>query len=209
MSTTVTVAPREIHDLVYRASSVAGCDAGTAERIADNVTFAEIHHGAAVRAFCAALETETLGASAWATAPDVLAAAELAARSAGIASVTFDPPVPLAAIAGTLQQSLERGVTHVGADTGARDDTGGRGDTGARYDTGGRGDSVVSTIDLRLADESATAARQAQIDDARADAYRNGIAVEQAWFSKLEAAAADYLVAESILDEIDAAAGVA
>lgn len=203
MSTTVTVAPREIHDLVCRASSVAGCDAGTAERIADNVTFAEIHHGAAVRAFCAALETETLGASAWVTAPDMLAAAELAARSAGIASVTFDPPVPLAAIAGTLQQSLERGVTHVGADTGARDDTGGRDDTGAR------GASVVSTIELRLADESATAARQALIDDARADAYRNGIAVEQAWFSKLEAAAADYLVTESILDEIDAAAGVA
>ncbi len=197
MSTTVTVAPREIHDLVYRASSVAGCDAGTAERIADNVTFAEIHHGAAVRAFCAALETETLGTSAWVTAPDVLAAAELAARSTGIASVTFDPPVPLAAIAGTLQQSLERGVTHVGADSGAR------------YDTGGRGDRAVSTIDLRLADESAAAARQALIDDARADAYRNGIAVEQAWFSKLEAAAADYLVAESILDEIDAGSSIA
>lgn len=191
MSTTVTVAPREIHDLVYRASSVAGCDAGTAERIADNVTFAEIHHGAAVRAFCAALETETLGASAWVTAPDVLAAAELAARSAGIASVTFEPPVPLAAIAGTLQQSLERGVTHVGAGTG------------------GRGASVVSTIDLRLADESAAAARLALTDDARADAYRNGIAVERAWFSKLEAAAADYLVAESILDEIDAGFSVA
>lgn len=200
MSTTVTVAPREIHDLVYRASSVAGCDAGMAERIADNVTFAEIHHGAAVRAFCAALETQTLGASAWVTAPDVLAAAELAARSVGIASVMFEPPVPLAAIAGTLQQSLERGVTHVGADTGARYDTGDRGDRGA---------SVVSTIDLRLADESATAARQALIDDARANAYRNGIAVEQAWFSKLEAAAADYLVAESILDEIDAGSSVA
>lgn len=191
MSTTVTVAPREIHDLVYRASSVAGCDAGMAERIADNVTFAEIHHGAAVRAFCAALETETLGASAWATAPDVLAAAELAARSVGIASVTFEPPVPLAAIAGTLQQSLERGVIHVGADTSAR------------------GDRAVSTIDMRLADESAAAARQAVIDDARADAYRNGIAVERAWFSKLEAAAADYLVAESILDEIDAGSSVA
>ena len=191
MSTTVTVAPREIHDLAYRASSVAGCDAGMAERIADNVTYAEIHHGAAVRAFCAALETETLGASAWATAPDVLAAAELAARSVGIASVTFEPPVPLAAIAGTLQQSLERGVTHIGADTGAR------------------GDRAVSTIDMRSADEPAAAARQALIDDARADAFRNGIAVEQAWFSKLEAAAADYLVAESVLDEIDAGAGVA
>ena len=55
MGATVTVAPREIHDLVYRVSRIAGCDPGTAERIAENVTFAEIHHGAAVRAFCEAL----------------------------------------------------------------------------------------------------------------------------------------------------------
>ncbi len=191
MSTSVTVAPREIHDLVYRASSVAGCDAGMAERIAHNVTFAEIHHSGAVRAFCEALETTALPTSAWVTAPDALAAAELAARDRGTASVTFEPPVPLAAIAATLQQSLERGVASTGADADARADT------------------TVSAIELCLIDDPAASARQTQIDHARANAYRYGIAVEQAWFSRLEAAAADYLVAESTLDEIDSRPNVA
>ena len=185
MSTTVTVAPREIHDLAYRASCVAGCDAGMAERIAHNVTFAEIHHSGAVRTFCAALNNGALGASAWATAPDALAAGEVTARTAGIASVTFEPAVPLAAIAWTLQQSLERGVaaTGIGAET--------------------RGDTTVSTVELRLVDDDPAAAPRALIDDAHKDAYRYGIATEQTWFNRLEAAAADYLVAESTLDEID------
>ncbi len=191
MSTTVTVAPREIHDLVYRASSVAGCDAGMAERIAHNVTYAEIHHGAAVRAFCEALETLALPTSAWVTAPDALASAELAARDRGTASVTFKLPVPLAAIAGTLQQSLERGVASTGADADARADT------------------TVSAIELHLIDDPAASTRSALNDDARANAYRHGIAVEQAWFNRLEAAAADYLVAESTLDEIDSRPSVA
>ena len=109
MGATVRVAPREIHDLVYRASRIAGCDPGTAERIADNVTFAEIHHGAAVRAFREAIEAHDLRASGWATAPDALLAAEVAARTGGRASARFDSPVPLAAIAGTLRDCLGAG----------------------------------------------------------------------------------------------------
>ena len=185
MSTTVTVAPREIHDLVYRASCVAGCEAGMAERIAHNVTFAEIHHGAAVRAFCAALEADALSTSAWVTAPDALAATEFAARNGGIASAAFEPPVPLAAIAGTIQQSLERCVAP------------------ARIDADARGDSAVGTIALCLIDDEAASARRALIAGARDDAYRYGIDVAQTWFSRLDAAAATYLVAESTLDEID------
>ena len=99
MSTTVTVAPREIRDLAYMAGRVVGCDAGTAERIADNVTFAETHHGAAVSTFCDALEAGNLPGSVWGTAPDALLAAEVAARSGNSASVAFEPPVPLGAIA--------------------------------------------------------------------------------------------------------------
>ncbi|WP_419946680.1 hypothetical protein [Candidatus Poriferisodalis sp.] len=190
MSPTVTAAPREIHDLAYRASCVAGCEAAMAERIAHNVTFAEIHHGGAVRTFCEALEAPALAASEWVAAPDALAAAELAARSDGVASVTFEPVVPLAAIAWSLQQSLERGVTSTGAGADAR------------------GDTTVSAIELRLIDDAAASARRAQTTDVRDDAYRYGVAVDQIWFSRLEAAAATYLVAESTLDEIDLRRGV-
>ena len=229
MSTTVSVAPREIHDLAYRACCVAGCDAGIAERIAHNVAFAEIHHGGAVRAFCEALETTALPTSAWVTAPDALAAAELAARDRGTASVTFEPPVPLAAIAGTLQQSLERGVASTGADADARAYTTvsaielrleaePNGEAVARAarerseherETSGAATGQSANPRRLSADDPAASARLELIDDARANAYRYGIAVEQAWFSRLEAAAAGYLVAESTLDEIDSRPGVA
>ena len=184
MTATVTVAPREIHDLVYRASRVVGCDPGTAERIADNVTFAQIHHGAAVRAFCEALEAGDLPLSVWVTAPDAVLAAEVAARAGGIASARFDPGVPMAAIVGTLRQSLERGVAAVGID--------GR----------GRGDTTVGVVEMHRGSGEAVAASRARLADARNNAQRLGVGVDRIWFSRLEAAAARFLVAEAALDEV-------
>ena len=182
---TVTVAPREIHDYAYRASRVAGCDPGTAERIAENVTLAEIRHGAAVGAFCETIEALDLPTSAWATAPDALMAAEVAARAGGTASATFDPSVPLACIAATIQQSLERGVATVGIDGQAR------------------GDLMVTVVEMHTVDpESDTAVRE-QITEAHRDAYRLGVGVDRLWLSRLEAAAAGFLVAEATLDEIE------
>ena len=182
---TVTVAPREIHDYAYRASRVAGCDPGTAERIAENVTLAEIHHGAAVRALCETLEAADLLTSAWPTAPDALLAAEVAARANGTASATFDPPVPLAAIAATIQQCLERGIAAAGIDGRVR------------------GDTTVGLIEMRRVDGEAAAASLARVADARDSAHRLGVKVGRSWFSRLEAAAAGFLVAEATLDEIE------
>ena len=184
MSTTVTAAPREIHDLVYRASRVAGCDPGTAERIAENVTFAEILLGEAVRAFCEALEVLDLPMSVWVTAPDALLAAEVAARTGTIAPARFDPGVPMAAIAATLQQCLERGVAPVGID----------GPVG--------GDTTVGVIAMHRGDGGAAAASRARLADARNVAHRLGVVVDRSWFSRLEEAAAGFLVAEAALDEV-------
>ena len=208
MSTTVAVAPREIHDLAYRASRIAGCDPGSAERIAENVTFAEIHHGAenvtlaeihhgagnvtfaeihhgaAVRAFCEALEVLDLPLSAWVAASDVLLATEVAARTGGVASARFDPGVPMAAIAGTLRQSLERGVAAVGIDGRVR------------------GDTTVEVVEMHRVNDEAVAASRARLADARNRAHRLGVGVDRIWFSRLEAAAAGFLVAETALDEV-------
>ena len=185
LDATVTAAPRELHDLVYRASRVAGCDPGTAERIAENVTLAEIRHGAAVRAFCEALEAFKLPTSAWATAPDALAAAEVAARAGGPAQATFDPEVPLACIAASIQQCLVRGVAAVGIDGDAR------------------GDLMTAVAEMHTVDrESATAAR-APITEALRDAHRRGVGVDELWFSRLEEAAAGFLVSEATLDEVE------
>lgn len=65
----------------------------------ENITFSEIHHGAAVETFVSSLVAGDLSESAMANAPDALAAAEIAARTDGEVTVTFDPPVPLAAVA--------------------------------------------------------------------------------------------------------------
>ena len=184
MGTTVTVAPREIHDLAYRASRIAGCDPGSAERIAENVTFAEIHHGAAVRAFCEALEVLDLPLSGWVTAPDALLATELSARAGGMASARFDPEVPMAAIAGTLRQSLERGVAAVGMDDRVR------------------GDTTVGVVEVHRVDGEALAASRARIADALNNAHRLGVGIDEIWFRRLEAAAAGFLVAEAMLDEV-------
>ncbi|CAI8345541.1 MAG: Uncharacterised protein [Acidimicrobiales bacterium AG-410-I20] len=40
----VSVAPREIHDLIQRASQVKGCEASVAERIASRITFSEVYN---------------------------------------------------------------------------------------------------------------------------------------------------------------------
>ena len=184
MSTTVTVAPREIHDLAYRASRVAGCDPGTAERIAENVTFAEIHHGAAVRVFCEALEVLDLPTSAWVTAPDTLLAAEVAARAGTTAAARFDPGVPMAAVAATLQQCVERGVAPVGIDGRVR------------------GDTAVTVVKMHRVSGEAAAASQARLDDTHRSAHRLGVSVDRSCFRRFEAAAAGYLVAEATLDDI-------
>ncbi len=185
MGATLRVAPREIHDLVYRASRVAGCDPGTAERIAENVTFAEIHHGDAVRAFCKAIGALDLPASAWVAAPDALLEAEIAARAGGSTSAAFGTGVPLAAIAATLRQSLERGVAfELGIDGRAR------------------GDTTVRAVEVRAASCEAETASRTRTAGARSDAHRIGLEVDQLWFSRLEAAAAGFLVAEPTLDEI-------
>lgn len=185
MGATVRVAPREIHDLVYRASRIAGCDPGTAERIAENVTFAEVHHGAAVSAFCEALEMHDLPASAWVTAPDALLAAEVTARTGGRASAEFDSEVPLAAIAGTLQHCLERGVAPIGINT--------------RH----RGDLTMCVVEVRTVDQEAEDASRTRIAEAHRDAYRVGVEVDHLLFSRLEAAAAGFLVAEARLDAVE------
>ena len=51
MTEAILVAPREVHDLVYRCARIAGCDAGTADMIGRAVTFGEIHDHRAAEAF--------------------------------------------------------------------------------------------------------------------------------------------------------------
>lgn len=181
MGKVVTVAPREIHDLVYRCSRVAGCDAGTAHRIAENITFGEIHYGRAVQAFTAALDDGGLPRSMVATAPDAVAAAEVEARTIGTATARFDPPVPFAAIAAAIWHAGSRGAILFALDP----DT-----TGA---------SAVAAVRLGVGmSDAATSAIPARTRDA----HRDGVVLDRSFLSQLDQAAAGYLVAETTLDEV-------
>lgn len=184
MRALIPVAPREIRDLVYRSSRIAGCDAGTAERMAENVTFAEICHGASVSAYCEALTAGDLAGSAWPTAPDKVLAAELAWRAAGEGTAAFDPEVPLAAIAATLWQATSRGALPAG------------------FDSRASGDDSVRAVRFREADETAVAAARKRVVDAHQNAHRRGVKVDRNCFNRLEAAAAGFLVSEKVLDSL-------
>lgn len=61
----LTVAPREIHDLVERCCRVAGRDPGIATLIATRVTALEIDTGSGVERFVEAFDDDALDALQW------------------------------------------------------------------------------------------------------------------------------------------------
>ena len=173
----VLVAPREVHDLVFRCARVAGCDAGGADRAARNVTVAEVRFGKALPAVVDALASGTF-TSTWSRAADVLVSAEVDARDHGSATATFDPPVPLAALAATVAEASARGVVVSGIPSDA---------------TGGL---EIATLDLA----------PGQVEPAAGsgtDAHRDGLQVDRGAFEALVEAAAAFLVAEETLDALE------
>ena len=173
----VLVAPREVHDLVFRCARVAGCDAGGADRAARNVTAAEVRFGGALPAVVAALASGAFP-STWALAADVLVSAEVDARDHGSATATFDPPVPLAALAATVAEASARGVVVSGIPSDA---------------TGGL---EIATLDLAPGQVEAAAG-------SGTDAHRDGLQVDRGAFEALVEAAAAFLVAEETLDALE------
>ena len=177
MAGSVLVAPREVHDLVFRCARVAGCDAGGADRTARNVTTAEVRFGGALPAVVDALASGAF-TSTWVMAADALVAAEIDARDYGSATATFDPPVPLAALAATVAEASARGVVVSGIPSDA---------------TGG---SEITTLDLA----------PGQVEPAvrpGTDAHRDGLPVDRGAFDALVEAAAAFLVAEEALDALE------
>ena len=177
MTGSVLVAPREVHDLVFRCARVAGCDAGGADRTARNVTAAEIRFGGALAVGVDALASGAF-TSTWAMAADALVAAEVDARDHGSATATFDPPVPLAALAATVAEASARGVVVSGIPSDA---------------TGGL---ELATLDLA----------PGQVEPAAGpvtDAHRDGLSVDRRAFAALVEVAAAFLVAEEALDALE------
>ena len=177
MAGSVLVAPREVHDLVFRCARVAGCDAGGADRTARNVTAAEIRFGGALAVVVDALASGAF-TSTWAMAADALVSAEVDARDHGSATATFDPPVPLAALAATVAEASARGVVVSGIPSDAT------------------GELELATVDLGPGQVEAAAGSGTH-------AYRDGLPVDRGAFEVLVEAAAAFLVAEESLDVLE------
>lgn len=219
MSTTIVVAPREIHDLVYRASRIAGCDAGTAERIAESVTLAEIGYTSAITALCYALTPANSPTSAKSPTP---ANSPTSAKSPTPAnSPTSDDLPSFAELPASVwvtapDRLLEAEVAlRSGGDGRVEFESGvalaalvgtlwqclERGIRANGFDDTDRGDSIVYKLELRECAEEAAAIRES-LATAVEGAHCVGVAIDKQNFRRLEEFAAGFLVAESTLDHI-------
>lgn len=174
------VAPREIFDLVYRCARVAGFEAGSAERAARNVTASEIVCGDAIKTFLRAMENKEEVRECFADGPDLLAAAEVAARQSGFAEVSLPRPIPLAALIQTIDEVRGRGLGVAGVPSG------------------GSGSTAVESLEI-----GGPAQQRFMDDEKHGKACRHGVLVDEAVFTHLEKAAHLFLVSEEVLDAVD------
>ncbi|GIT00366.1 MAG: hypothetical protein CM1200mP26_20780 [Acidimicrobiales bacterium] len=173
------VAPREVHDLVFRCARIAGLDAGAADRAGRNVTYS----GGALRWCSSHLCLRAGGSTATAlgeygNGPDALVLAEVEARAKGIGSAVFASGVPLAALGSGIADITGRGLGVEGVPIGAT------------------GTTLVDVLQV--------GGPAMPVDDAAGSrAAREGLVVDRAAFSALTEAAKAYLVSETILDGIE------
>ena len=177
---TVLAAPRELVDVASRCGRVAGLDAGSADRAAHNVTAAEVGYGDALAAFLDALGGPARLAAEFVAGPDALAAAEVEARRFGSAEVALPSPVPVAALALSVDEVRGRGQGVSGIPEGADGST-----TLDRLVVGGEPEprAVGGAVHTAVA--------------------RDGVWVDGTAFAGLTRFANAFLVPETILDAAD------
>lgn len=185
----IPVAPRELRDLAYRCSRVAGVDPGAAHRLASNITFAEVHYGRAVEALARVVEAgdhESL--QLFSAAADAVERAEVELGQDGTSVARFERPVPFAAVAESVWEAANRG--RVAADLPS--------------------DIVGSTscVEIRLVGgpQSESGGVQSTKDafvERHKAGCRNGLSISRTLLDVLETGASLFLVEEAVLDRID------
>lgn len=179
---TVVVAPREITDLVNRASRVSGCTVGEAARIAADVAYCEVHHGGGIAAWLAmAHHGELVEIAGAARELDGVALDVAAGRSGRLA---WSEPIPCALLVRSLAAFARRGMVAAGwsADPGGVDRVG----------------SIELVAGRPPSDEMLAAA-----ESRWATSLAGGMTVDRAEWDSLESAAARFMLAEALLDAAD------
>ena len=180
MTETERVAPREIVDLVYRASRVRGCDSSASNRVAGEVAFCETHHGGGLAAW-AALVDDAPGH----LVESVLSSCQIdlvasLARTEGISRTDWNPPIPFALVAGSVRSCVRRGLRWSVAPVEPT------------------GTDPVSTMELSAAEHPDS--RADWFDERSRSALAEGLLVDRMLWSRLDQEAAGFLLSEAVLD---------
>ena len=174
------VAPREIIDLVYRASRVRGCDSSAADRVAAEVAFCETHHGGGLAAWIALVDDapKRLVESVLSSYQIDLAAA--VAQSGGVGRVGWQPAIPFALVALSVRSYALRGLRW------------------SESPADSTGTDPISRVELSAAAPSN--GFDSRFTERSRAALSDGLLVDRGLWSRLDQEAAKFLLSETVLD---------
>lgn len=172
----VSVAPREIHDLIQRASRVKGCEASVAEKIASRITFSEVHNGGGINSWLQIAAGEVGALNETFRLSQVLDSIP----SENSSSFTWDPPISFALISEPLNLLQSHGFTW---------------SCEPEVTTG---ESLVEHVYL-IEEASANSPTNGKL----ATAFSEGVQVNKSDWKDLTEIAANFLLSEEILDDAE------
>ena len=174
----ILVAPREINDLVQRASRVKGCEASVAERIASRITFCEMNYGGGINGWLQLVTDDKNCLSETFQSVQILDA--LPAENSF--EFFWDPPIPFAFIAQPLSVLQSYGFTwEISPETVA-------------------GDVLIQCVCLN----KESSAKNSSGNDVN-EAFSRGLQVDSDNWKNLVDIAAGFLLSEKILDDAHSA----
>ena len=194
----ILVAPREVHDLIQRASRVKGCEASVAERIASKITFCEVNYGGGIGSWLDLVADDESYLTE--TFQSVQVLDSLPVKD----SVEFywDSPIPFSFIAQQLNVLQSYGFTW------EVDETGFQMITLVGIPTAEYGDCDIRWATACLNKENSTGDSVTHWEVPRRDAkkaFSEGTPVEKWKWENLVNIAAEFLLSEKILDDAHSA----
>lgn len=193
MSDQLLVAPREIVDVVYRASRVAGADSGVASLIGRAACFAVGQLGGRLDNVVDALDAgshPSVGFTA-------LAHLEVEAVRSGEAAAALEPAMTVADLALACFQACRRGVsiTMICGD----------GERHTPHTWLGSGRAALAVSSLTAVRSPPDRGLLARVESRHREALRNGVPVPETHWRSLHEHAGHYLVSEALIDSAEVA----
>lgn len=186
------VAPREIVDVVYRASRVVGADSGVASMIGRSACFSAGQLGGQLDNVVSALDAGEHPLDGF----SVIAALEVDAARSGDAELSLESPITVADLAFAAFGACRRGtsITMICAD----------GEQHSPHSWLGAGRSALGVISVVALHEDVDQGVLSRVDSRHGEVLRHGVHVPQATWQRIHEHAAGYLVSEALIDSAEA-----